>query len=327
VTNYDDRDVERLLRRALTDAATRLEPAGDGLTKIRERVHGRRRWMRWAKPTLALAGAAALLAGLVAAPAYLLGRGGRPTLVGPAGQPAQLSEPAAGTAASPAPPGAWGTPIAGDRSLPDRLAVWPYPSRRTGYQRADADVASGRYPDLVDPGRTAIDFIASYVGSTQGLTAVPLGPAGPGLQVLVQRSQPAQKPLPVSNVYLVRVRQADDSPYVVLGASRSKVDGPADSLTIAPPPRLSGTAAFTVTGTVRRPAGTAAPTVRVALREPGSAEDLGLGSATTTAGGPAGTWSVELSPFRRLASSGAVAAWTVDGDGLVVEFVAAPIPQ
>lgn len=334
MSEHEDRELDRLLRRALTEEASRLEPAGDGLVKIRQRVRGRRRWSRWAMPTLALAGAAALVAALVAAPSYLIGHGGRPALVGPAGQPAPLSEPAAtspgatGTAVPSGPSSPWGTPIAGDRSLPDRVAVWPYPSRRVGYQRADADVASGRYPDLVDPGRTAIDFVASYVGSAQGLSAVSLGPSGPGLQVLVQRGRPEQAPQPVSNVYLVRVRKADNSPYVVLGASRSRLDSPAESLTLAPPPTLSGTAAFTVGGTVRRPAGGPDPTIRVALREPGSTEDLGLGSTTATmAGEPAQRWNVELSPFRRLTSSGAIAAWTVDGDGLVLEFVAAPIAR
>jgi hypothetical protein len=333
MSRYDEPELERMLRAALDDEARRQEPTGDGLTRIRERVGSRRRWVNWLKPTLALAGAAAVGAALVAAPSYLTSGGDRPVLVdgaapdrevqlsppAPTGSPTSVPSPTA------SPSGPWGTPIGGDRDLPDRVAIWPYPSRRIGHERADSDVSSGRYPDLADPGQTAVDFVASYVGSDQGLTATRLGPAGPGVQMLVQRRDARGEKVPVSNVFLVRVRKADDSPYVVLGASRS---GLGDSLAILPLPRLAGTASLTVTGNVRRPAGAAGPTLRIALREPGSGEDLGLGTASLTgSGGSPQTWSVELAPFRKLSSSGVVAAWTTSADGRVQEFVAAPITQ
>jgi hypothetical protein len=334
---YDEDEMGRLLRAALDDEANRHQPAGDGLVKIRERVRARRRWAYWTKPTLALAGAAAVVAALIAAPTDLTsGDNDRPGLVDAAvpGQqvplsPSAVTESGATTAASPTPPtpsatssDPWGTPIAGDATLPDRIAVWPYPSRRIGHDRADADVASGRYPNLADAAQTAVDFVASYVGTRQGLSATRLAKADPGIQMLVQRRDATGKVVPISNVFLVRVRKADDSPYVVLNASRI---GLADSLDIQPP-RLSGAKPFTVTGKLRRTTGAAGTTVRVALREPGSTHDLGLGTATV-ADDPGGqqTWSVDLAPFGELTSSGVVAAWTFDPDGNVQEFVAVPI--
>jgi hypothetical protein len=335
VSSYDERELERMLRTALESEARRQEPAGDGLTMIRERVRNRRRWARWLKPTLALAAAAAVVTALIAAPPYLTSGGAKPALVDAAAPSRQveLSPPSATPAPatptpSPTPQSAgpsdpWGTPIAGDRDLPDRVAIWPYPSRRIGHDRADSDVAAGRYPNLADPGQTAVDFVASYIGSEQGLTATRMGRADPGVQMLVQRRDAKGATVAVSNVFLVRVRKADNSPYVVLGASRV---GLGDSLAIFPLPRLSGTATFTVTGNIRRPAGTDGPTVRVSLREPGSTDDLGLGTAPPAASGSSPrTWSVELAPFRQLASSGVVAAWTTDTEGHVQEFVAAPI--
>lgn len=331
MSRYPDDELERLLRGALEETARRVEPAGDGLVRIRERVQGRQRWTRFLAPTLALAGAAAVIIGIVLAPTYLTGSRTVPGLVGAGGQPAQLSDspstPSGATATpstgpSPTGSGPWGTPIAGNVDLPDRTAVWPYSSRKAGYERADADVASGKYPNLADAGRTAVDFVASFVGPDQKLSATRLGPSGPGVQMVVQRTDADGRTVPVSNVFLVRVRKADDAPYVVLGASRA---GLGDSLSLFPVPALAGTETFEVTGNVRRPAGAADPTVRLALREPGSTEDLGLGSAAVRlAGAPVRTWRAEFAPLRSLPGTGVVAAWTLDDQGRVAEFVAAP---
>jgi hypothetical protein len=333
----DDRDLERLLRSTLDDEVRRHgEPAGDGLARIRERAQKRRRWSGWMKPTLALAGAAAVGAALVAAPQYLTGSRDKPGLVaGALDHPAELSPSVSPSGTTLTPSSSWGPPIGGDQTLPDRIAIWPYPSRKIGHEKADADVASGRYPDLADAGQTAVDFVASFVGGRDRLSATRIGPAGGGVAMQVQRKDGNGEVLPVSNVFLLRVRAADDSPYVVLGASRA---GMGDTLTLASPPRLNGTATVTVTGTVRSttpdpsPGPGAIPTsktiIRVSLREPGSSEDLGLGGTTAApTAGTVQTWSVDLSPFRKLTGSGVVAAWTTDEKGSVAEFVAAPISQ
>jgi len=323
MSRYPDDELERLLRGALEDTARRVEPAGDGLVRIRERVAGRRHRFRWVAPALALAGAAAAVAGVLAAPPYLTGRDRVPGLADAGGRPVPLSEPASPTgdpAGVPSPSGTWGTPMIEDPTLPDRVAIWPYASRRTGLQRGDADVASGRYPHLRDAGQTAVDFVASFVGSDQGLSAVRLGPSGPGVQMKVLRTGVDGTEVPVSTVFLVRVRKGDDAPYVVLGASRQAMG---DTLAIFPVPAASGP--FAVNGNVRRSAGDADAVIRLALREPGGTEDVGTAAVTVApTGDPVRTWTARIAPSRPLAGTGVVAAWTLDGRGRVVEFVAAP---
>jgi hypothetical protein len=130
--------------------------------------------------------------------------------------------------------------------------------------------------------------------------------------------------VPVSLVYLVRVRIADDSPYVVVGASRATLTGK-DSLTISQPPKVVGTDAFTVTGIGRGNQGQGDRTVIVQLREPGSTEALAQQTAALRFDqAPEQTWRAELTPLRPMTSTGVVAAWTLDSLGNVVEFVAAP---
>ena len=103
------------------------------------------------------------------------------------------------------------------------LALWAIATFFVAFVNWLAVVIQGEVP------RSTHDFVASYVGSTEGLTATRLGPSGLGLQMLVLRADAAGQPQPVTNVFLARVRKADDSPYVVLGASRSKLDSTGDS--------------------------------------------------------------------------------------------------
>jgi len=319
-SEYDDRDVERLLRATLREEADRLHPAGDGLTRIRERVVNRRRWRTWLTPLVALAGAAAVIAAVVAAPSYLTGSGSKDRPAQPGGQPAPAS-PAPSPTPTQGPPGSLGTPYGGDDNLRDMLTVWPYPSRRIGYERADAEAQT--YPNLSRPDLTAVDFVASFVGDKQGLSARRYDAYPPGVRMLVVR-ETATGEVPVSLVYLVRVRLGNDAPYVVVGASRAGITDQ-DSLTISPLPTVPGTAAFRVTGLARRNQGLADRTVILQLREPGSTEVLAQQSAPVRFGEFAlRTWTADLTPLQAPRSTGVVAAWTSDADGMVQEFVAAP---
>jgi hypothetical protein len=320
-----DRDLERLLRAALREEADRTHPAGDGLIRIRERVAARRRWRVWMIPALALTGAAAVIAAAVAAPGYLTGSGKQPRLVMPAGQPSAPSPTGSPTGSPTAgqPYGAPGTPYGGDATLRDMVTVWPYPSRRTGFEHADQDVQAGLYPRLTDPAATAVDFVAAFVGGEQDLTARKYDAYPPGIRELVVRRTDTGE-VPVSLVYLVRVRTGDDAPYVVVGASRIGISDK-DSLTISKLPTVLGTAAFTAHGIARPLDGVGDRTVTVQLREPGSTEVLAQQSAPIRLDGhPQQEWTAELTPFRPLTGTGVVAAWTLDDTGKVVEFVAAP---
>jgi hypothetical protein len=348
-----DRELEALLRQALADEAGRVEPAADGLRRIRDRTAAGRwrarwsRWSRWSTPALALAGAAAVIAAVAVLPQLLPDDGPTvpaasatsvPPVTSPPASPAPTSPAPTSPAptspaptrpsASPAPTGPPGSPTAaspaptspaptgsGPVRVADMPTVWPYATRQAGAARADADVRDGRYPNLRDPARTAVDFVASYLGR-DGLTAARLEAYPPGLRMLVSRDG-----RPLSTVFLVRVRTGDDAPYVVVGASRAGLGEP-DTLTLAPPPAVDA-GGLAVRGTVRRPAGAADPQLVVQVRPPGSTAVLARAELTVPLDGRAvAGWSAALIPSAP-APSGVVAAWTVDAGGQPVEFVAA----
>jgi hypothetical protein len=246
-------DLDDLLRRSLAAEASRIEPA-DGLRAIRARARVRRR-SRWRVPALALAGAAAVVAALVAAPGLL------PTLE-------TAPRPAAGATA----PGPTLIPGAGVNDLP---TVWPYGSRAEGFRDAPADQDAGTYGDLTRPDQVAVRFVGSYLGP-RSLTAVSAGAFQAGLRVQVLRDGQ-----PISLVYVARVRVGADAPYVVVDAI-----APAGILTLDRTPPAPSAGGFTVWGTV---AGEAAP--RVELRAPGSPRVL----AAATAGLVGPRWAADLS--------------------------------
>lgn len=292
-----DDELERMLRRALAAEAGAVEPAGDGLQRIRARTRRPAR-ARWRVPALALAGTAALIAAVFAVPPVL--RDPAPSTAGGATAPSGPS--AAGTL-----PG--GSPSAADTPIPsagvnDLTTVWPYPTRAEGFARAERDVAAGRYPDLTRADLAAVTFVGSYVGAA-GLTATSLGGWQAGLRMQVERAGAV-----VSVVYLVRVRVGNDAPYVV-------VDATSPDLTLTAGPGLDGivTAGGLRTARVGRP--------YVDMRPPGADEPLVSVRPATGPGG--GEWGVELvapgSPRPRVRTD-AVAAWTRDPAGRVTAFAA-----
>jgi hypothetical protein len=307
----EDRELEALLRRALADEAGRIEPGGDGLRRIRERTARRRwDWSRWRVPAQALAGAAALAAAIVAASALLPAPPDAPdTPVGPPA--ASAPSPPVSTTAGPVE----STLIAGAGVI-DMTTVWPYPSRRVGYDLAERDIGAGRYPDLTRPDVAAVAFVESYVGTGQDLTAESAGAWKVGLRMEVRNGG-----APVSLVYLVRVRIGNDAPYVVVEAGRPSPP----TLTLDPPPALAGTAPLRVGGMVRRYPGDAAPVLTAQLRAAGAEEALATAEATVTGRGEDRVWSATLAPDRAAtAPTAAVAAWITDPSGRLAEFVAAP---
>jgi hypothetical protein len=247
-------ELEELLRRSLQAEAEQVEPGTDGLRRIRERTVRPARW-RWRMPVLVLAGAAAVVSALVAAPSVL------PSLTPP---------PAGASAAAPTSPGP--TPIPG-AGVNDMRTVWPYATRADGFRDAPADQAASTYGDLTKPDQVALRFVTSYLGP-ESLTARSRGAHLAGIRIEVSRAG-----TPISLVYLVRVRVGDDAPYVVVDAEAA--DG---SLTLDRIPPASG-GSVTARGTLGAPA-----RLDVRLRAPGS--DQTLSRATRPA--PAGAWSQRL---------------------------------
>ncbi len=279
-------DLEELLRRSLCTEAERVEPAGDGLRRIRERtVRPARGWWRWRTPALVLAGAAAVVAALAAAPSVL------PSLTPP---------PVGTSAAAPTSPGPMPIPGAG---VNDVRTVWPYATRADGFRDAPADQAAGRYGDLTKPDQVALRFVASYLGP-DSLTAHSRVAHLAGIRIELSRGG-----TPISLVYLVRVRVGDDAPYVVVDAAAA--DGSLTLDRIRPVP--SG-GPVTARGTLA-----AAARLDVRLRAPGSEPTLSRTGRTV----PAGAWSESLA-LPTGTEAAAVTAWTT-GPGGVTAFVSRPI--
>lgn len=136
------RDVEALLRDALTAKAESYEPA-ESLAEIRSRVAARRRIRRWALPVGALAAAAAAVALVLAVPQLL-----RP-----------LAQPAANGIAG-----------GGPRPPAPTPAISP-PATASAAPNASAGTPSGTNPTASPSGPSTTRAVAVYyVGTVQGRT-------------------------------------------------------------------------------------------------------------------------------------------------------------
>ena len=256
-------ELEELLRRSLHAEVEQVEPSTDGLRRIRERTvrPARVRW-KWRTPVLVLAGAAAVVAALVAAPSVL----------------PSLTSPVRTTAAAPTSPGP--TPIPG-AGVNDMRTVWPYATRADGFRHAPADQAAGTYGDLTKPDRVALRFVASSLGP-QSLTARSRGAHLAGIGIEVSRAG-----APISLVYLVRVRVGDDAPYVVVDAAAP--DGSLSLDRARPAPDGAVTARGTMGGPARLdvrlsgPAGDLSRVDRPAAAGAWSQHLTGTGAAAVTA--------------------------------------------
>ncbi len=323
--NAEDRELEALLRRALADEAGGIEPAGDGLRRIRERTARpgwRTRWSRWSTPALALVGATAVLAAVTVLPRLLPAEAPAPpaapaptalpspdeptpTATIPAGPPDLVATAPSLMATPPTPAPAPSAVLIPGAGVADMATIWPYASRGVGFAQAEQDIADGTVPDLTRPERAATAFVRSYLGSDRELTAVSVGAWQAGLRMEVRRGD-----VPVSLVYLVRVRVGNDAPYVVVDAFAP------GSLTLLPPvaPRvLDGE--LTAGGTKH-----SAGRLDVQLRAPGADQPTAAAEGTVAAG----TWTARLGrqPGERV---DVVAAWTTDEDGDVIAFAATSV--
>jgi hypothetical protein len=339
MNDAERRELEEMLRDALHQEAARIQPAGDGLARIRQRVATRRRILSWLRPGLGVVAAVCTaVAATTVVPLYLRGDARHQDTAGqslsaPPGVSSTVQRDALTAASSPVPSALRSpdvstrseatAPDGGKATLPDMVTVWPYGTRGEGGSRADQDVR--QHPDLADPLRVAKQFVQSFVGSDNDLVTQNNGPLEAGIGVTVFRKADDGSRQPVSLVYLVRVQDSDSSPYVVVDARGVDAKG-RPAMTLDPGP-LQGTAKVPVEGTfVDLPGGTAA--VQVELREPGSEEILAhdMPRFVSDAGvPPQQVWKTSLTPVRALHTrTGTVAAWTVDVDNHVLAFVAEP---
>ena len=147
----DDRydDFDELLRSALRDEADTVMPAGDGLSRIQQRIQARDTRARWLRPALAL-GSAAVLAGLgVGAAIFVNNSGDDSVTVGQGGH--QSSEPSQ-TAST--------EPIA-NTPFP-ALGIFPFTSA-TAEQGWQQDYNNGGTTWEADPTQVATRWVQDYL--------------------------------------------------------------------------------------------------------------------------------------------------------------------
>jgi hypothetical protein len=325
----DDDELAALVRRALHDEADRHVPAGDGLARIRERLDLRRRRLSWLRPVLVVATAAGVAAAAIALPSMLrrLDLGGAPVTT-EAAVPSPSGPPTLSTLATRETDRPTLPPEAG---VVDMRTVWPYESRAEGYYSANSDVATGKHPELTDAAQAAVTFVQRYVGPRVVLTAGSTAAKDRGVGVVVNRTLADGSSHPVTRVYLVQVSTANRAPYVVASAERPALAEDRNTLTVVPPadPVRAGDDHITVSGTIQPSRSAGAPPVQVEVGDAGgSALSFNRATPEPSSTDPdiyVWTTSVSLEPGEADRAV-TLAAWTVDSDAGVLEFVATPVP-
>lgn len=292
---------EDRLRQVLLAEAQTVTPAGDGLSQIRAKVARRRDRLRWLRPGLAVATAAAL--GGVAVFAFSsLGESAERTLRQdrqPASRPpSSTAAPAPVRSAPPTPP----------VSSP-AYTIWPYTS--------PPKVSSGP-PSYLDPKQTALGFVrylqAAEVDQVLA-DETETTSAGAGRKVTLGRKMADGTVRAVTVVHLVRLGSGSTAPYAVTraaGAYTLKITSPG----LAAPVRSPLTVRGTIDGVHQ--------SIRVEVRTPAGATPI---SAPVSAPGSATTgWSTPVSFAAPASGVGTLVARTDSdaGDG-AIQITAQPV--
>ncbi len=297
---YEDR-----LRQVLLAEAQTVVPAGDGLTQIRAKVARRRARLRWLRPGLAVATAAAL--GGAAFFAFALNEPGIRTLEQDA--PFATSSPAPAT---PTPGRSEGPPPVTGTVYP----IWPFTSRAeaAAWQRAGSGSAAWH----LDPALTALAFLR-YLQAPEVDTVMATGPemtsVGAGTSVTMGRRMANGMLRPVTVVHMVRLGTGSTAPYVVTraaGAYTLKITSPGLAAPVRSPLAIRGT----VDGVHQ--------SIRVELRTPARSAPISV-PATAMGSGTTG-WSTTLSFPAPASGIGTLVARTDSdaGDG-AVQIFASPV--
>jgi hypothetical protein len=334
MTDHDERELAELLRRALHAEAARHVPTGAGLRRIQERVRAKQRF-GWARPVLVMGAVAAVATAAAVLPAALRQATRSNTPDTAAGGPAQLSTASLvvpRSTASQAAPTLTLPPGAGVSDMP---TVWPYGSRAQGYYRAPTDVKS-RHPELIDPARTALSFVHRYVGNRVKLVTGPSTKTPGGVSVVVSRVLEDGTRHAVTRVLLVPVSLASAAPYLVAAAERPSLPAvePRDparltALTVLTPGPLDTAAnRIRVTGSLIRPLDRGMPKVKVELCDAaGTSLSFNQTIATLSPDKASYTWVTQISVDPdQVGDAASIAAWTLDDNSDVLEFVALPAP-
>lgn len=294
----DEREFEHLLRQALHDHAAQIQPAGDGLSRIRARV-GRRRYLTWLRPALATVAAAAAAVAIIAVPSMFDSHAGdRHSAASSAAD--RASRPAQHSPTAPTTPRI--TPL-----QQEPVTAWPYGTLADARQHAAT---------LTDPRAVATDLVRAFAGSGyQGQLTLTtrLVRSDDKAKVEIRRADSGQ------DVCTVDFTRIGGKAYVVTQATSPDVR-------IGPVPDLRGSAnPVDLSGTVSPVKGVTG-IVRLDVRAPGQHR---AGSANQdyfdTSGARDQVWNKIVNPNPVWPQHAVIAAWTVDRNGLVLSFSAEPI--
>lgn len=220
---HDDPDGD-MLARALAAEADSIVPAGDGLSRIRERVEQRQRRLRWLRPTLSAAAAAVVA--VVVFGSYVLA-GGTDRLrqtnppVGGGSTPAATSVSPGPTSASTRPASSAPASTQASSAPPTRalpfVALYPFTdaSQVTAWQHSSGP---SRQAWMLDPTKVAEHFVR-YVGIHDTLVATyRAGDPTSGEVELQTTSGANHQPRAFTTVLVSHAGTAGNDPWIVTGA-------------------------------------------------------------------------------------------------------------
>lgn len=261
----DDSSFDELLRNAMADEADGITPAGDGLSRIQQRIRHRENRVRWFRPALAL-GSVAVLAAAGVGVAVLVSSSGNDKL-SPA--PPATSPSAEPTESTPS------VPVANE-PFP-ALAIFPF-ATATAEQGWEQDYASGGTQWEADPTQVAEHWVQDFLDQPDVDRVISTTDDGSDKLVTLGRILQAegQNLFPVTVVHLTKYGKA----WIVTGAT-----DPRNFLSFsAPEPGSAVTTPVTVAG----PAFGVEEAVKVDVRD--ATSNASYGSTTVSFGNGTGQW-------------------------------------
>ena len=238
MSTFDDDPLDAQLRAMMHEEAETITPAGDGLSKIQQRVASRRARLRWFRPAVVLGSAAALA--LIGVGAYAVVHNpdkGNDSLQ-TATTPTPSETPPVSESPSPTP-----TVVPVSTGFP-RRAIFPFTTaaaERT-WERA---AAQGHMPWVQDPKSVASFWVQNYlqlpsVTDVQKIVTQPGTPETADVTLGRTLQAEGQQPFAVTVVHLVQYGKA----WIVTGASDGRgllrISSPGAGTTVSSPVSVVG---------------------------------------------------------------------------------------
>jgi len=238
MSTFDDDRLDALLRAAMQGEAETVTPAGDGLSKIQQRVTTRRARWRFLRPALVLGTATAMAAVGVGAYAIVHNPGGNAKVV----VPPATTAPGTPTESSSPSPSQSVEPVV-NTAFP-KLAIFPFvnPTEAKNWEK---NAANGSEPWAADPKAVAQIWVQNILQlpSVDTVLNTKSTPGTPNrADVTLGRTLQAegQKPFAVTVVHLVQYGHA----WIVVGASDGggllKISSPTAGSSVSSPVSVSG---------------------------------------------------------------------------------------